>query len=92
MPEDQLTKSVEDVLAPAWARERRRALRHWAWPTAARVAGGLLCLWVLGLVLYLVFGLILRWTFFGFIGLLMTGAAFSQTEGREHLREGSPRG
>jgi len=43
-------------------------------------------LWALGFVMHLMVGLTLPWIFYGFMGLLMTGAAFSQEEGRGHLR------
>ena len=86
--EDHLAQAVDEVLDPAWPDERRRALRRWSYATIGRVAGGLLGLWALGFVLGLVAGLTLPWTFFAFMGVMMTGAAFSQDEGREHLHRG----
>jgi acyl-CoA synthetase (AMP-forming)/AMP-acid ligase II len=80
--EEHLGQAVDEVLDPAWPDERRRALRRWSYSTVGRVAAGLLALWAFGLII----GLTLPWTFYGFMGLMMTSAAFSQEEGREHLR------
>jgi hypothetical protein len=44
-------------------------------------------LWALGFVTFLMIGSALPWTFFVFMGFLMTVAAFHETEGREHLRD-----
>jgi hypothetical protein len=84
--DEQLAHAVDDVLDPAWEGERRQAMRRWAWATAGRVAGGLVVLWVLGLVMHFIVGLTLPWVFFGFMGVLMAVFAFSESEGREHLR------
>jgi len=86
LAEDHLRRAVDEALEPAWPRERRRALQRWAWSTAGRVATGLVALCALGLVLHLMFGLTLPWVFYGFMGTLMAVLAFSQSEGREHLR------
>jgi len=75
--EEQLALAVDEALEP----ERRRALRRWNYSTVGRVACPLLALWVLGSVT----GMRLPWTFFVFMGAMMTKAAFAQTEGREHL-------
>jgi len=85
--EDRIAQAVEEVLGPAWERERRRALWRWRRGTAARVVGGLVGVWGLALTLRFVVGMTLPWTFFAFIGFLMTVGGFSQPEGREHLRE-----
>ena len=81
--EEHLAQAVDEALAPAWPHEHRRAIRRWRYATAGRVAGALLALWALGAVV----GMRLPWTFFGFMGVIMAMAAFSQTEGREHLRQ-----
>jgi hypothetical protein len=81
----RIEQAVDDILEPAWARERRRALRRWTFETAARLAAGLFPLWTFWLVLRLVIGLTMPWAFLGFMTVLMTGAAFSQRDGREHL-------
>jgi len=84
--DEQLAQAVDAVLTPAWPDARRRALRRRSCATIGRVAGGLVGLWALGLVAHLVVGLTLPWIFFGCMGAMMTLAAFSQQEGREHLR------
>ena len=86
MSGERIDEAVDEILEPAWARERRRALRRWRLETGVRLIAGLLALWAMCFVLRLVVGLALPWTFFGFMTLLMAGAAFSQTDGREHLR------
>ncbi len=88
MSGERIDEAVDEILEPAWARERRRALRRWRLETGVRLIAGLLALWAMCVVLRLVVGLALPWTFFGFMTLLMAGAAFSQTDGREHLRDG----
>ena len=80
--EERLAQAVDEALDPAWPHERRRALRRWSYSTVGRVAAGLLGVWVLAFII----GMRLPWTFFGCMGSLMTLAAFSQAEGREHLR------
>ncbi len=85
MPGERIDQAVDDILEGAWARERRRALRRWRFETALRLAAGLMALGTMCLVLRLVVGLTLPWAFFGFMTVLMAGAAFSQTDGREHL-------
>ena len=79
--EDHIRKIVDETLDPRWDHERQRALRRWVASTLARVVGGLLVLWGLVVVLHL------PWTFLGFMGFLLTALAFSQTEGRDHLRQ-----
>lgn len=85
--EEHLAGAVDEVLDPAWEDERRRAVRRWAYCTAERVAGGLLALWALGLVMHFIVGLTVPWMSFGFMGVLMAVLAFSQSEGRTHLRK-----
>jgi len=81
--EEHLARAVDEVLDPAWIDERRRALRRWSYSTIGRVAIGMLALWVFDLLI----GMALPWVFFVFMAVLMTGSAFSQEEGREHLRQ-----
>jgi hypothetical protein len=81
-----LEHALEESLAPAWERERRRALRAWALATAARVALALGALVVLSLPVCLMTGATLPWAFDAVIAVMMTAGAFSQKEGREHLR------
>ncbi len=80
--EEQLAQAVDEALEP----ERRRALRRWSYATLGRVAGGLLGLWALVFAIHILVGLTMPWTFYGFMGAMMTRAAFGQEEGREHLR------
>jgi hypothetical protein len=51
--EEHLRRAVDDVLEPAWLRERQRAARRLFSSTLGRVVGALLVLWVLALVVYL---------------------------------------
>jgi len=90
---EHVAQAVDEVLEPAWPDECRRALRRWSYATIGRVTGGLLGLWALEFVMHLMVGLTLPWIFYGFMGVMMTSAAFSQEEGRGHLRRdsGAPR-
>jgi hypothetical protein len=90
MSGERIEQAVDDILEPAWVRERRRALRRWRFETGVRLGAGLLPLWAMCLVLRLVVGVTMPWIFLGFMTALMTGAAFSQMDGREHLRNGRP--
>jgi hypothetical protein len=62
-------------------------MRRWTFETGIRLVAGLLALWSMCLVLRLLVGLTMPWTFFAFTTALMAGAAFSQKDGREHLRQ-----
>jgi hypothetical protein len=86
LSEDHIQRAVDEALEPAWPHERHRALQRWRWATAGRITAGLATLFALGLALRLMFGMTLPWVFYGFMGALMTVLAFSQSEGREHLR------
>jgi hypothetical protein len=88
---ERIEQAVDDILEPVWERERRRAMRRWVIETVVRLAAGLVPLWGMCLVLRLVAGLIMPWAFLGFMTVLMTGAAFSQRDGREHLGNGRSR-
>jgi hypothetical protein len=90
MSGERMEQAVDDILEPVWVRERRRALRRWNFETGIRLAAGLLPLWGICLILWLAAGVTLPWSFLGFMTVLMTGAAFSQKDGREHLRERRP--
>jgi hypothetical protein len=91
MSGERIGQAVDDILEPAWVRERRRAMRRWTFETGIRLAAGLLPLLAMCLVLRLVVGLTMPWAFLGFMTVLMTGAAFSQRDGREHLGSGRSR-
>jgi hypothetical protein len=84
--EEHLRRAVDDVLEPAWLRERRRAARRLFSSTLGRVVGGLLALWVLALVVYLLTGVMVPWTFFVFMTVLMTVTALSDRDSRAHFR------
>jgi hypothetical protein len=85
--EDHIRSMVDQTLEPVWSYERCRALWRWRCETAGRVGAGLVALLILGIGVHLLVGVTVPWTFFGFTGFLMTVLAFSQTEGREHLRQ-----
>ncbi|MGP0030370.1 MAG: hypothetical protein ACLPVF_07675 [Acidimicrobiales bacterium] len=84
--EEHLRRAVDDVLEPVWPDERRRAARGWFYGTLARAALGILGFWGLAVVMYLVFGLALPWTFYAFIGGMTTMAALHEARDPEHLR------
>lgn len=85
LSEEYLRNAVDEVLEPAWPRERRRAARRLHLRTMSRIAGGCLALWGLGFVVHLWVGVSFPWVFFGVIALLATVAASGQEDHR-HLR------
>jgi hypothetical protein len=85
LSERQLRHAVDEVLEPAWPRERRRAARRLHLRSLSRIAGGCLALWGLGFVAHLWVGVSFPWVFFGVIALLAAVAASGQ-EDHSHLR------
>jgi hypothetical protein len=87
LAEEHIRSIVDETLEPVWSCERRRALRRWRWETIGRVTGGLFALVGLSFAVHVMVGMGVSWTFLACMGFLMTVLAFSQTEGREHLRQ-----
>jgi fatty acid desaturase len=85
LSEEHLRSAVDEVLEPAWPRERRRAARRLGLRTTIRIVWGCLALWVLGFVVHLWVGVSFPWVFFGVIALLASVAASGQ-EDHVHLR------
>jgi len=86
--EDDLHRAVDEVLEPAFPRERRRVAWRLTGRALVRVAGFLLCVWVLGLLARLLFGLVLPWTFFALLALITSGVVLHQCRAalRDHDR------
>jgi hypothetical protein len=84
--EEHMRRSVDEVLEPAWPRERRRAARRLGYRTLRRIAGGCLALWGLGFLVHLVVGGSFPWASFGLIALLSSVAASTSQGDRTHLR------
>jgi len=74
--EDHLRQLVDEVLEPAWHRERHRARRRVVWGTLWRLVVGMSGLWLLALVVDLVVGVAVPWIAFGVITALATVLAF----------------
>jgi hypothetical protein len=87
--EEHLRRAVDEVLEPAWPRERRRAARRMSLSTLSRVVGGCLALWALGFVVHLLVGGNFPWLYFGLIALLAAIAASTNQGDRTHLRRDS---
>lgn len=85
--EEQLRRSVDDVLEPVWPREHRHAARRWLYSTLARAALGVLAFWSLALAVDLIFGLAFPWTFYACIGGLTIVAALCEARDPDHLRQ-----
>jgi hypothetical protein len=88
--EELLRRAVDEVLEPAWPRERSRALRRLRNQTLFRILGSFLVLWGLGLGAHLVVGGSFPWAFFGLIALMASVAAFVTPDDRPHLRRDQP--
>ena len=86
LSEEHLRHAVDQVLEPAWPLERRRAARRLSFHVLARIAGGFLALWGLGITAHLLVGGPFPWMFFGLIALLASAAAAMTQCDRSHLR------
>ncbi len=83
--EDDLGRAVEQVLGPAWPRERRRAARRLLRSTLFRAAGGILGFWGLAGALR-VMGMAIPWVFYPGIAVLTAAAALIEARDPDHLR------
>jgi len=82
--EESLGRAVDEVLEPAWMRERRRAAMRLGYYTVRRIVGSFLALWGLGFVAHLLVGGHFPWVFFGLIALLASIAASTTQSDRAH--------
>jgi hypothetical protein len=73
--EDHIRRAVDEILDPAWARERRRAAWRMSRTTLGRVIPGLLVLWVVAIVAHLVLAVNIPWVFFGVLAFVGTTLA-----------------
>lgn len=86
-PEEHLRHAVDEVLEPAWPRERRRALMRLGASAARRFVCGVLGLWTLALVVHVVVGPPFPWVAFGLVTLLATAVVSACDLGDgSHLR------
>jgi hypothetical protein len=84
--EDDLGRIVEQVLGPAWPRERRRASTRLVRSTLLRAAGGVLGFWSLAAALG-VLGMPIPWVFYPGIAVLTAAAALLDARDPDHLRD-----
>lgn len=84
--EDRLRQSVDEVLEPAWHRERRRAWRRVLSGSFGRWLGGMAAISLLALALRLILGMALPWFFFVGMGLLGAIGALPDPSDHTHLR------
>ncbi len=89
-PEEHLRQAVDEVLEPAWPKERRRAARRRLGATLLRVGVFLSAIWGLALVVFLITGAMLPWTFFAFMSALAFFAAQRESGDCKHLLDGLP--
>jgi hypothetical protein len=83
-PEQHLQHAVDDILEAVWPRERHRAMVRLATSILGRTAVFVSALLVLSFAVYLVFGLVMPWTFFVFMTALTLVCAAGD-EQRAHL-------
>jgi hypothetical protein len=83
--EEYLQRAVDEVLEPAWPREKRRELLRLARCSLGRVVVFMLALLVFCLAVHLLFGVV-PWAFFAFISLLALVGATPELRERSHLR------
>lgn len=85
--EEHLRRAVDEVLEPAWPRERKRAVRRLAGSMLGRFVGGVLALWALALVVRAIVGPPFPVLAFGVTTLLGSAVAvLCDLEDRSHLR------
>jgi hypothetical protein len=87
-----LRQAVDEVLDAAWPKERLRALVRLAASTTGRVAVFLLALVGLGVGLRVLFGVVVPWTFYIFVGVLAIVCARPGAAETRHLRRRSDEG
>jgi hypothetical protein len=81
-------QTADEVLESAWPRERRRARRRLVLAALGRAAIFMAALGALSLVVDLLFGMVVPWTFFVFMGALTLVAARPEPDERALLRRG----
>jgi hypothetical protein len=84
--EEYLQRAVDEVLEPAWPREKRRELLRLARYSMGRIVIFILALLSLSIAVNLLFGGIVPWTFFAFISLLTLAVGTPDLRERSHLR------
>jgi hypothetical protein len=86
MDEELGGQNADEVLEAAWPAERRRARRRMLLATLGRTALFLLALVMLSLAVWLLFGLVVPWTFFAFMTVLTLVAGRPEPDERALLR------
>jgi fatty acid desaturase len=82
-------QTADEVLEAAWPKERRRARRRMLSAMVERVALFLLALGGLSFVVWLLFGLVVPWTFFAFMAVLTLVGGRPDPDERALLRRGA---
>jgi hypothetical protein len=85
-------QSADAVLEGAWPKERRRARRRMELASLGRAAVFMSALGALSLVVYVLSGEVIPWTFFAFMSALAVIAARSDPDDERAVlrREGDP--
>ncbi len=81
-PEQHLQHAVDDILEAVWPRERHRAMVRLGTSILGRTAVFVSALLVLSFAVYLVFGLVMPWTFFVFMTALTLVCAAGEEQRR----------
>jgi fatty acid desaturase len=83
-------QTADEVLEAAWPKERRRARRQMALAHFGRTAVFLAMLGGLSFAVYLLFGMVIPWTFFVFMGALALVGARPEADERALLHRTRP--
>jgi len=85
--EEYLARAADEVIEPAWVRERRRIVRALALSTVGRIAMGLAVMWVVAFGAHLLVHEDFPWVYFVVITLLGTTiAALMNMDGSAHIQ------
>jgi len=90
MDEELGVQTADEVLEAAWPKERRRLRRQMALAHFGRTAVFLAMLGGLSLAVYLLFGMVIPWTFFAFMGALALLGGRPEADERALLHRSRP--
>lgn len=86
-PEDDIERAVDEILDPAWTRERRLAFKRMTFFAAGRILVFLLGLLLFALAVHEVFGLAVPWPFLVFVTIVLIVFGLPDVVGdQSHLR------
>jgi hypothetical protein len=89
MDEELDLQTADEVFEAAWPRERHRVRRRMALASLGRIAVFVSALGAMSLAVYLLFGMVIPWTFFAFMTAIALIGARPEPDERALLRRES---